>query len=80
MRAAAGSEPNAPLYARTAVKSPAMPRRLTETMKSPDLLADAAKQKLDISPSTGAEVEAEMKRMASISEEIKKEVREAIGN
>lgn len=75
-------------YARTFALPPGTPETIVktmraafdDTMKSPELLADAAKQKLDVLPSTGDEVAAEMTRMASISEETKKEVREAIGN
>lgn len=75
-------------FARTFALPPGTPPGIVEqmrtafdaTMKSPELLADATKQRLEISPSSGAEVEAEMKKMSSMNEEFKKEVREAIGD
>lgn len=57
-----------------------MREAFSKSMEDPQLLADAQKQKLDITPTSGQGVSQVISDMAAISPQLKKDVRAAIGN
>jgi tripartite-type tricarboxylate transporter receptor subunit TctC len=60
-----GSTPSIPAERRQALRA-----AFTATMSDPQFLADAAKTQIDVSPATGAEVEAFMARVAASPPEV----------
>ena len=69
------SPPGMPAPRRAALR-----KALLDTMKDPEFIADAVKTQIDISPTTGAEVEAFIARLSSASSAVVERAKQAFRN